>query len=132
MWARCALALLMALLFLGIVLPNLGRVIIDRSTTPPTLHIVERTRDSLIAVGIAAVPLALVLIGKAQSSLFDRARAALALTPDLPLAHQIITLCSCGLHRAEDAKLAFAHLDPARRNLVRTLCEKDEVILDSD
>ena len=62
----------------------------------------------------------------------DRARAALALTPDLPLAHQIITLCSCGLHRAEDAKLAFAHLDPARRNLVRTLCEKDEVILDSD
>ncbi len=62
----------------------------------------------------------------------DRARAALALTPDLPLAHQIITLCSCGLHRAEDAKLAFAHLDPARRNLVRTLCEKDGVILDSD
>jgi serine/threonine-protein kinase len=62
----------------------------------------------------------------------DRARAALAVSPDLPLAHQIITICSCGLHRDEDAKLAFAHLDPARRNLVRTLCEKDGVVLDSD
>jgi hypothetical protein len=62
----------------------------------------------------------------------DRARSALALSPDLPLAHQIITLCSCGLHRTEDAKLASAHLDPARRQLVRTLCQKDGVILDAD
>jgi hypothetical protein len=62
----------------------------------------------------------------------DRARSALALSPDLPLAYQIITLCSCALHRAEDAKLASVHLDPAKRNLVRTLCEKDGVVLDPE
>jgi serine/threonine-protein kinase len=61
-----------------------------------------------------------------------RARSALALSPDLPLAYQIITLCSCALHGAEDAKQASAHLDPAKRNLVRTLCEKNGIILDPD
>jgi serine/threonine protein kinase len=62
----------------------------------------------------------------------DRARSALALSPDLQVAHQIITLCSCALHRAEDAKQASVHLDSAKRNLVRTLCEKDGVTLDSE
>ena len=61
-----------------------------------------------------------------------RAQSALELSPNLPLAHQIITLCSCALHRAEDAKQASAHLAPAKRNLVRTLCEKNGVILDPD
>jgi serine/threonine protein kinase len=60
----------------------------------------------------------------------DRARSALALSPDLQLAHQIITLCSCALHRTEDAKQASVQLDSAKRNLVRTLCEKDGVVLD--
>jgi eukaryotic-like serine/threonine-protein kinase len=60
----------------------------------------------------------------------DRARSALALSPDLSLAHQIITLCSCALHRAEDAKQSAVHLDSAKRKLVRTVCEKDGVILD--
>jgi len=60
------------------------------------------------------------------------ARSALALSPELPLAYQIITLCSCALHRAEDAKQAAVHLDPAKRNLVRTLCAKDDVVLDSE
>ena len=62
----------------------------------------------------------------------ERARSALALSPDLQVAHQIITLCSCALHRAEDAKQASVHLDSAKRNLVRTLCEKDGVTLDSE
>jgi hypothetical protein len=62
----------------------------------------------------------------------SRAQSALELSPNLPLAYQIITLCSCALHRAEDAKQASAHLDPAKRTLVRTLCEKNGVILDSD
>jgi len=61
-----------------------------------------------------------------------RARSALELSPDLPLAYQIITLCSCALHKAEDAKQAAVHLDPAKRNLVRTLCAKDGVTLDSE
>jgi len=62
----------------------------------------------------------------------DRARSALALSPDLPVAHQIITLCSCALHRAEDAQQAVVHLDSAQRSLVRTLCEKDGVALDAE
>jgi serine/threonine-protein kinase len=61
-----------------------------------------------------------------------RARSALTLSPDLPLAYQIITLCSCALHKADDAKEAAVHLDPAKRNLVRTLCAKDGVTLDSE
>jgi hypothetical protein len=61
-----------------------------------------------------------------------RARSALTLSPDLPLAYQIITLCSCALHKADDAKEAAVHLDPAKRNLVRTLCARDGVTLDSE
>jgi serine/threonine protein kinase len=62
----------------------------------------------------------------------ERARSALVLSPDLPVAQQIITLCSCALHRAEDAKQAVVHLDSAQRSLVRTLCEKDGVLIESD
>jgi serine/threonine-protein kinase len=61
-----------------------------------------------------------------------KARLALALSPDLLLAYQIITLCSCALNNTEDAKQASAHLDPAKRALVRTLCEKSGVVLDPD
>lgn len=63
MWGRCALAFFLALVFLGIVLPNSGRVVIDQTTTPPTPHIVGRVRDGLLMVGIAVVPLALVIAG---------------------------------------------------------------------
>lgn len=61
--ARSILALFMMLLFLGSVIPNLGRVVVDHSTTPPTPHIVGQLAASLTAVGIAAVPFALVVIG---------------------------------------------------------------------
>jgi hypothetical protein len=62
----------------------------------------------------------------------NRARSALELSPQLPLAHQIITLCSCALRNAAGAKEAASHLDPAKRKLVRTLCAKDGVVLDPD
>ena len=62
----------------------------------------------------------------------DRARSALAFSPDLPLAYQIITLCSCALLKPEEAKQAAVHLDPAKRNLVRALCEKGGITLDSE
>jgi len=62
----------------------------------------------------------------------DNAQSALALAPEHPLAHQIIAACSCILHNSEDAKRAAAHLDPARRKLVRAMCEKNGVILDPD
>ena len=67
-WARCALALFLALLFLGIALPDMGRVVIDHSTTPPTTHVVGQLRDSLIAVGVTAVPLTLILVGTFRRS----------------------------------------------------------------
>jgi hypothetical protein len=60
----------------------------------------------------------------------DKARSALALSPDQPLAYQIIAVCSCALHNTEDAQQASAHLEPARRKLVRAVCEKDGVVLD--
>jgi serine/threonine-protein kinase len=60
------------------------------------------------------------------------ARSALALSPDLPLAYQIIAACSCAMHNAEDAQQASAHLDPAKRKLVRAVCEKDGVVLSPD
>jgi serine/threonine protein kinase len=62
----------------------------------------------------------------------DNARSALALSPDLPLAYQIIAACSCAMHNADDAQQASAHLDPAKRKLVRAVCEKDGVILAPD
>ena len=62
----------------------------------------------------------------------DQARSALALVPDQPLAYQIIAACSCALHDAEEAQRAAAHLDAAKRKLVRTVCEKDGVMLDPD
>lgn len=62
----------------------------------------------------------------------NNARSALALSPDLPLAYQIIAVCSCALHNAEDAQQAAAHLDPSKRKAVRAVCEKDGVILGPD
>lgn len=68
MWRHCVVAVFVALLFLGIVLPNTGRVVVDHTTTPPTAHIVDRVRDSLIAIGMAVVALALVIIGTFRHS----------------------------------------------------------------
>jgi serine/threonine protein kinase len=62
----------------------------------------------------------------------DNARSALALAPDQPLAYQIIAACSCALHDVEEARRASAHLDVAKRKLVRAVCEKDGVSLDPD
>ena len=69
---------------------------------------------------------------KHYASAIEKARAALELSPDQPLAYQIIGACSCVLQNTEDAQQAASHLDPARKKLVRTLCEKNGVILNSD
>lgn len=62
-WARVALAVLLAFLFLGVVLPNTGRVVIDQTTTPPTAHIVDRGSDCLIVIGMVTVPFVCILFG---------------------------------------------------------------------
>ena len=67
-WVRCTLALVMALFFRGVVFPNLGRVVVDHSTVPPTRRIVRGSLDTSVAAGIAGVPLALVLFGTFRRS----------------------------------------------------------------
>jgi serine/threonine protein kinase len=62
----------------------------------------------------------------------DKAQAVLALSPDEPRAYQIIAVCSCALKNTAEAKQASAHLDSGKRKLVRSLCEKDGVILDPE
>jgi hypothetical protein len=68
MWVRWALAVFLVLVFLGIILPSTGRVVIGHATTPPTPHIVGRIQGSLIAVAVAVVPLALICIGTFRRS----------------------------------------------------------------
>ena len=68
MWVRWALAVFLVLVFLGIILPGTGRVVIDHATTPPTPHIVGRIQGSLIAIAVAVVPLALICIGAFRRS----------------------------------------------------------------
>jgi hypothetical protein len=62
----------------------------------------------------------------------DKARSALDLSPDDRLAYQIIAVCSCALHNADDANQALAHLELGKRKLVRSLCEKNGVVLDAE
>lgn len=62
----------------------------------------------------------------------DKANSALELAPGERRAYQIIAVCSCSLHNIDEAKQAAAHLDPAKRKLVRSLCEKNGVMLDPD
>ena len=63
LWAHCAVALFVALLLLAMVLPNTGRIVVDHTTMPPTPHIVGRLHGSLVLIGIAAVPLLLIIMG---------------------------------------------------------------------
>ena len=67
-WTKCALAVVVAAMFLAVMLPNTGRVVVDHATTPPTPHIVGRLRDTVVVISMAAVPLALVLIGTQRRS----------------------------------------------------------------
>ena len=62
----------------------------------------------------------------------DKARSAIELSPEDPLAYQIIAVCSCALHNADDANQAIAHLELGKRKSVRTLCEKNGVVLDPE
>ena len=62
------MAVLVALLWLGFLLPNTGRIVIDQMTAPPTPHIVGRVRDSLILIGIVAVPVSLIFVGASRRS----------------------------------------------------------------
>jgi len=70
-WARIATAVLLTLFFIAAVLPNAGHVVIDKTTQPPTVRIVDRFRDGLILVGIGVAPLLLILVGAFRVALLE-------------------------------------------------------------
>jgi hypothetical protein len=55
-WIRGSFALFLALLVMAVAIPNTGKIIIDRTTSPPTTHIEGRFMQSAIIVVIALLP----------------------------------------------------------------------------
>jgi pSer/pThr/pTyr-binding forkhead associated (FHA) protein len=62
-------------------------------------------------------------------SAIDLARKALKAKPGMTDAYQIIAVCSCSLKDVESATRAYNKLDDKNRNLVRSLCQKNGVIV---
>jgi len=62
-WGRLSVAVLLSLLFLAMIIPNLGRVVVDHSTTPPTFIIKDRPQQIAMFVGILLVPVACIFFG---------------------------------------------------------------------
>jgi len=60
---RVAGALLLSFLFLFILIPNTGRIVVDRSTTPETYTITERPQQIAMLVALLLVPLACIYFG---------------------------------------------------------------------
>lgn len=62
------MAVLLTTFWVGVVLPNCGHGVVDQTTTPATIHIVGVVRDRVMVITIAAVPLALILVGTLRRS----------------------------------------------------------------
>jgi pSer/pThr/pTyr-binding forkhead associated (FHA) protein len=62
-------------------------------------------------------------------SAIELARKALKAKPGMSDAYQIIAVCSCSLKDVESATRAYGKLDERNRNLVRSLCQKNGVIV---
>jgi pSer/pThr/pTyr-binding forkhead associated (FHA) protein len=62
-------------------------------------------------------------------SAMELARKALKAKPGMTDGYQIIAVCSCSLKDVEGATRAYAKLDEKSRNLVRSLCQKNGVIV---
>jgi hypothetical protein len=62
-WVRGGLALFLALAFVGVAHSSAGRVVVDHSTSPPTLHVVGQVTGTLIASVIALFALASIYVG---------------------------------------------------------------------
>ena len=70
-WVRASLAALVTLLFLGILIPNTGRIVVDTSTTPATYHIKDRPQQIAMLVGMLAVPFACIFFGARRSRVLE-------------------------------------------------------------
>ena len=62
-WWRASFAAVLSFLFLAILIPNTGRIVVDRSTTPPTLTIADRPQQIAMLVGVLLIPLACIVVG---------------------------------------------------------------------
>ena len=60
---RASLAASCAFLFLGILIPNTGRIVADTSTIPPTIQITDRPQQIATLVAMVVVPLACIFFG---------------------------------------------------------------------
>ena len=59
-WFRGGIALLLALLVVAATLPDTGKIVMDNTTSPPTLHIEGRFIHSVIIIAIALLPVACI------------------------------------------------------------------------
>ena len=62
-WVRIAAAAILAFLFLSILIPNTGRIVVDHSTNPPTYLIKDRPQHIVMLVVILLVPLNCIYFG---------------------------------------------------------------------
>jgi hypothetical protein len=62
-WGRLIAAVLLSFLFLGILIPNTGRIVVDHSTIPPTFLIKDRPQQICGIVAILLIPLACIYFG---------------------------------------------------------------------
>ena len=62
-WIRGLLAVLLAYIFVGVAYSSAGKIVTDRSTTPPTHHIVGQFSGTLPALGIALFALGCIYVG---------------------------------------------------------------------
>ena len=60
---RVTAAALLSFLFLAMLIPNVGKIVVDRSTTPATYTITDRPQQIAMLVGLLLVPLSLIYLG---------------------------------------------------------------------
>jgi hypothetical protein len=70
-WVRGVLAALLAYIFVGVAYSGAGKIVTDRSTTPPTHHIVGQFSGTLPAIGVALIALACIYIGMWKRASFE-------------------------------------------------------------
>ena len=66
-WVRLVFAFLLAYLICAILIPNMGKIVIDRSTQPPTLTVTQLPQQIAVLVAIVLVPLNCIYFGLRSS-----------------------------------------------------------------
>jgi len=66
---RLAFAVLLASLIFAILIPNMGKVVVDRSTRPPTLHVTQLPQQIAALAAIVLPALAGIFVGLSYASL---------------------------------------------------------------